>query len=147
MDEKHMERALSAARRASERGEVPIGAVVVHEGEVIAAAGNSPISLRDPTAHAEILAIREAAERLGAYRIPGAELYVTLEPCMMCFGAILHARISRLVYGASDPKVGFSTRYQRLRDDAWLNHEFEIVGGVMADESRLLLKDFFAMRR
>lgn len=111
----YIELALQEATRAAEAGEVPIGALAVFQGEIIAACSNSPISSCDPTAHAEINALRAAAKSLGAYRTPGLELYVTLEPCLMCFGAMLHARVSKLVFGASDPKVGFSKAYSWLK--------------------------------
>jgi len=146
-DSEKMTLALEEARRSSAAGEVPVGAVALFEDQVIAAAHNSPISLCDPTAHAEILAIRQAAAEIGAYRLEGVELVVTLEPCLMCFGAMLHARIARLVYGAPDPKVGFSRIYSSHMEDAAFNHTIEIVGGVMADECSALLKEFFRQRR
>lgn len=142
-----MQLALRQATKAGETGEVPVGAVLVHAGNIIAAAHNSPISLCDPTAHAEILALRAAATHLGEYRLPEAELFVTLEPCLMCFGAMLHARIRRLVYAADDPKVGFSKFYSRLAGTASLNHSIEIESGLMAEESAELLREFFRKRR
>lgn len=147
MDMDWMGLALAQARRGAEEGEVPVGAVAVLDGRLLAAAHNSPISLRDPTAHAEILTLRAAAQVLGAYRISGVDLYVTLEPCMMCFGAMLHARIRRLVYAANDPKVGFSRRYADLRADASFNHTIEIQAGIGAEEAQMLLQEFFRARR
>ena len=142
-----MRRALAMARQAADTGEVPVGAVAVLDGEVLAEVHNSPISLQDPTAHAEVLALRAAAKARGAYRLPGLELYVTLEPCLMCFGALLHARVARLVYAASDPKVGFSRTFSSIPVEARFNHTIEIVPGVLAEESSKLLKNFFRDRR
>ncbi len=143
-----MRRALEAARAAEAAGEVPIGAVVAKSGQVVCAAHNAPVGRCDPTAHAEILALREAGRLLEAARLPGTTLYVTLEPCLMCLGAMVHARIDRLVFGAADPKVG-ATRL--LRDvspaDLGLNHGFAIEGGVLASESAELLQRFFRARR
>jgi tRNA(adenine34) deaminase len=142
-----MREALSLARQAAEAGEVPVGAVVVQGGAVIGRGYNRPISGRDPTAHAEITALRSAAERLGNYRLTGCDLYVTLEPCAMCAGAIMHARIARVVYGASDPKAGACGSVVNLFAETRLNHHAVVAGGVMAVEAGDLLKQFFAGRR
>jgi tRNA(adenine34) deaminase len=146
-DEELMAVALAEARRGLEAGEVPVGAVVVVEGEIVARAHNAPITLADPTAHAEILALREAARKLGNYRLTGATLVVSVEPCPMCCGAILHARVSQLVYGAPDPKAGAVESLYRLLDDARFNHRVATRGGVLAGESALLLRTFFEARR
>jgi tRNA(Arg) A34 adenosine deaminase TadA len=141
--------ALDMAQDAAARGEAPIGAVVYDpaSGEVIAAAGNSPISLHDPTAHAEILALREAAAKLGNYRLTGLSLFVTLEPCPMCAGAISHARIGRLVFGAEDAKGGGVVHGARVFDQPTCHWKPEVEGGVLAEESAALLKGFFRARR
>ena len=146
-DEALMAEALAEARRGLQAGEVPIGALVVVDGEIVARAHNAPITLADPTAHAEILALREAARKRGNYRLIGATLYATVEPCPMCCGAILHARVSRVVYGAPDPKAGAVDSLYRLLDDARLNHRVATRGGVLASEAALLLKTFFEMKR
>jgi len=143
----HMRLALSLAQHAWDLGEVPVGAVVVKDGEVIATGFNQPIGKHDPTAHAEIMALRAAAEKLGNYRLPGCELYVTLEPCIMCAGAMMHARLARVVFGAADPKTGAGGSVVNLFEQEQLNHHTELVGGVMADACGQLLKDFFAERR
>ncbi|EJL92017.1 cytosine/adenosine deaminase [Herbaspirillum sp. CF444] len=143
----HMRLALSQAQHAWDLGEVPVGAVVVKDGEVIATGFNQPIGQHDPTAHAEIMALRAAAEKLGNYRLPGCELYVTLEPCIMCAGAMMHARLARVVFGAADPKTGAGGSVVNLFEQEQLNHHTELVGGVMADACGQLLKDFFAERR
>lgn len=142
-----MTRALELARQARDRGEVPVGAIVVHEGAVIGEGFNQPISLADPSAHAEMQAIRMAARRLDNYRLLDATLYVTLEPCAMCAGAMVHARIKRLVYGAADPKTGATGSVFNLVQTERLNHRLEVEGGVMKKESGELLKDFFRKRR
>ena len=142
-----MREALELAARAAELGEVPVGAVVVKEGEVIGRGYNRPISTSDPTAHAEIVALREAAAALGNYRLVGCELYVTLEPCVMCVGAMVHARIARIVYGASDPKTGACGSILDLPGLATFNHHGRFEGGVLADECSGALKRFFAERR
>jgi tRNA(adenine34) deaminase len=142
-----MQQALAEARRAEAEGEVPVGAVVAREGEVIAAAHNRPIGLNDPTAHAEILALRAAAAKLGNYRLAGCDLYVTLEPCAMCVGALVHARVRRLVYGAADPKAGAVVSCLRLLESPHWNHQVEVAAGLLADEAAALLKDFFSSRR
>ena len=141
--------ALDYAQDAAARGEAPIGAVVVDPatGDIVAAAGNSPISLSDPTAHAEILALREAAKKAGNYRITGLSLFVTLEPCAMCAGAISHARIGRLVYGADDAKGGGVAHGARVFDQSTCHWKPEVRGGVLAQESAALLKGFFKARR
>lgn len=144
---KHMQLALEQARLAWAVGEVPVGAVVVKDGEVIATGYNQPIGRHDPTAHAEIVALRAAADKLGNYRLPGCELYVTLEPCVMCSGAMMHARLARVVYAAVDPKTGACGSVLNLFDEARLNHHTEVLGGVMAEEASSLLKAFFAERR
>ena len=146
-DERLMREALTEAQRGLQSGEVPIGAVVTLAGEIVGRAHNAPISLNDPTAHAEVLALRQAAQAVGNYRLTGATLYVTVEPCAMCCGAALHARIARIVYGAADPKAGAVTSLYRLLDDARLNHRVVSDGGVLADESAALLKAFFESRR
>jgi tRNA(adenine34) deaminase len=142
-----MELALAEARRAWARGEVPVGAVVVKDGAVIATGYNQPIGSHDPTAHAEIMALRAAAEKLGNYRLPGCELYVTLEPCAMCSGAMMHARLARVVYAAVDPKTGACGSVLDLFAHGQLNHHTEVVGGVLADAASNMLKGFFAERR
>jgi tRNA(adenine34) deaminase len=146
-DETFMREALALARQAAAAGEVPVGAVVVKDGAVIGRGYNRPISGNDPTAHAEVVALRDAGERLGNYRLTGCDLYVTLEPCVMCVGAILHARIARLVYGAPDPKAGACGSVVNLLADTRLNHHATAVGGVMADEAGRLLQGFFSERR
>jgi tRNA(adenine34) deaminase len=147
LDELYMRRALQLAACGEAEGEVPVGAVVVHEGRVVAEAWNRPISLCDPTAHAEILALRAAGQALENYRLPGAALYVTLEPCAMCAGAMVHARIARLVYGAADPRVGAVDSHADLLRAAGLNHRVEVTGGVLASECSAMLQAFFRARR
>ncbi|WP_300750092.1 tRNA adenosine(34) deaminase TadA [Janthinobacterium sp.] len=142
-----MQLALEQAQHAWDLGEVPVGAVVVKDGVVIATGYNQPIGRHDPTAHAEIQALRAAAEKLGNYRLPGCELYVTLEPCVMCSGAMLHARLSRVVFGASDPKTGACGSVLNLFEQTALNHQTVISGGVLADECGAFLKQFFVERR
>ena len=146
-DAQFMTEAVAEARQALAAGEVPVGAVVVLDGAIIGQAHNRPIALTDPTAHAEILALRRAAERTGNYRLTGATLYATVEPCVMCAGAALNARVARLVYGAPDPKAGAVESLFRLLDDARLNHRIETIGGVLAAESAALLRAFFEIRR
>ncbi|GAB3436292.1 tRNA adenosine(34) deaminase TadA [Massilia solisilvae] len=146
-DSRFMQLALDQARLAWAVGEVPVGAVVVRDGEVIATGYNQPIGRHDPTAHAEIVALRAAAEKLGNYRLPGCELYVTLEPCVMCSGAMMHARLARVVYAAVDPKTGACGSVVDLFKQEQLNHHTEVVGGVLADEASAMLKGFFAERR
>jgi tRNA(adenine34) deaminase len=142
-----MRRALELARSALALGEVPVGALVVLDGDVIGEGFNRPISSTDPTAHAEVQALRAAAQAAGNYRLPGSTLYVTLEPCAMCAGAILHARVARVVFGASDPKTGACGSVVDLFAEAKLNHHAEVEGGVLADECGRQLRDFFARRR
>jgi len=142
-----MQEALVEARRAAAENEVPVGAVVVRDGEVLARAHNQPIGLNDPTAHAEILALRAAAAKLGNYRLTGCDLYVTLEPCAMCAAALVHARIRRLIYAAADPKAGAVASTIHLLDAPHLNHRVEVEAGLLADESSALLQRFFANRR
>lgn len=146
-DEDYMRIALDLARDAAAAGEVPVGALVVKDGEIVGRGFNAPISRHDPTAHAEIQAMRDAAQRLGNYRLVGCTLYVTLEPCAMCSGAIQHARIARLVYGAADPKTGACGSVIDLMEEARLNHHCEVAGGVLADECGAMLSGFFAARR
>ena len=142
-----MREALALATAGAEAGEVPVGAVVVREGEIIGRGFNAPISRHDPTAHAEILALRDAAGRVGNYRLPGATLYVTLEPCVMCVGAFMHARVDRVVYGATEPKAGAMESTQRAHEHAALNHKVTVVSGVLAAECREVLQTFFRQRR
>ena len=142
-DRAFMGMALAEAREAAEIGETPVGAVVVCEGAVVARAGNRRESLDDPTAHAEVLAVREAANRLGRWRLSDCTVYVTLEPCAMCAGALVAARVGRLVFGAADPKAGYAGSLYDLSCDERLNHRYEVTGGVLADECSRLLKEFF----
>jgi tRNA(adenine34) deaminase len=146
-DEYFMREALSQARAAECLGEVPVGAVVVRNGVIVGRGFNSPIGEHDPTAHAEIAALRDAARNLGNYRLPGCELFVTLEPCAMCAGAIMHARISRVVYGARDAKTGVHGSVVDLFGVERLNHHATVEGGVLANECSTLLSQFFAGRR
>lgn len=142
-----MRQALALARRAREAGEVPVGALVVQDGVLLGEGWNRPISAADPSAHAEIQALRAAAQAAGNYRLPGATLYCTLEPCTMCVGALVHARIHRLVFGAPDPRTGVVVSQLSLLDAAFVNHRVHWEGGVLAEESRLLLQQFFRERR
>lgn len=142
-----MRRALELARQGEAGDEVPVGAVVVLEGREIGAGYNRPVSCLDPTAHAEIVALREAARHAGNYRLPGATLYVTLEPCVMCAGAIVHARIARLVFGARDIRFGGVRSKFRLADSELLNHRVEVHEGVLGAECAALLEEFFRRRR
>ena len=142
-----MRQALALAEAAAERGEVPVGAVLVRDGEIIGRGWNQPISGHDPTAHAEIVALRDAATRLGNYRLGGSVLYVTIEPCTMCFGALMHARVATLVYGAREPRAGVCGSQLDLPAATFYNHSLEVVGGVLAEQSSALLKGFFAGRR
>jgi len=147
LDELHMRTALAAAERATLSGEVPVGAVVVVRGEVIAVAHNQRETKNDPTAHAEIVALRSAAAALSSWRLVDADLYVTMEPCPMCAGAIVNARVRRLIYGCDDPKAGAVRTLFQLLDDQRLNHRVEVVPGVLAAESSALLKSFFSRLR
>lgn len=146
-DELFMGQALELARQAGAAGEVPVGALVVLDGDVVGRGWNQPIGRHDPTSHAEIMALRDAAERLGNYRLPGSTLYVTLEPCAMCAGAIMHARIGRVVFGARDPKTGVAGSVIDLFAETRLNHHASVVGGVLAEPCGTLLSSFFAARR
>ncbi|QWT45713.1 tRNA adenosine(34) deaminase TadA [Azospira inquinata] len=146
-DEYYMREALSQAQAAGCLGEVPVGAVVVKEGVIVGRGFNAPIGDHDPTAHAEIAALRDAARNLENYRLPGCELFVTLEPCAMCAGAMLHARIARVIYGARDPKTGVHGSVVDLFAVERLNHHTQVEGGVLAAECGQLLSDFFAERR
>ncbi len=146
-DEEMMRRALALAHRGGELGEVPVGAVVVLDGDVIGEGYNAPIARHDPTAHAEIQAMRVAAEQVGNYRLVGASLYVTLEPCAMCAGAMMHARLARVTFGTADPKTGACGSVVNLFAEQRLNHHTEIVSGVLADECAALLRNFFRARR
>lgn len=146
-DTDFMQLAIALAKQAAEQGEVPVGAVVVRDGNIIGRGYNKPIANQDPTAHAEIQALRDAAEYLGNYRLVDCSLYVTLEPCVMCTGAIQHARISRLIYGASDPKTGACGSVVNLMEEEKLNHHCEVMSGVMKDACGSLLTDFFRARR
>src|SRR5688572_23611185 len=143
-----MQQALACAREAEAAGEVPVGAVIADAtGAVISRAANAPIARNDATAHAEMLALRAAGQALGNYRLPGCVLYVTLEPCAMCVGALVHARVARIVYGAADPKTGACGSVFDLAANSKMNHRIEVTGGVLADECGALLKRFFAARR
>ncbi|MGI2324343.1 MULTISPECIES: tRNA adenosine(34) deaminase TadA [unclassified Methylococcus] len=146
-DEAWMRHALMLARTAETAGEVPIGAVLVKNGEILGEGHNQPISTHDPAAHAEIVALRAAGARLGNYRLVDTTLYVTLEPCAMCMGAILHARVGRLVFGAADPKRGAVVSALRLNEAEFMNHRVELLEGVLAEECSQLLRDFFRNRR
>ncbi|MBL8470655.1 MAG: tRNA adenosine(34) deaminase TadA [Rhodocyclaceae bacterium] len=142
-----MREALDLARQAGSLGEVPVGALVVQDGVVIGRGFNRPIAASDASAHAEIMALRAAGQHVGNYRLPGCTLYVTLEPCAMCAGAIMHARIERVVFGAADPKTGACGSVVDLFGEARLNHHATVAGGVLADDSAQLLRSFFAARR
>ncbi len=146
-DIEFMRAALELAELAEAAGEVPVGALVVKDGEIIGRGYNAPISRHDPSAHAEMMALRDAAQHIGNYRLVGCELFVTLEPCLMCAGAIMHARISRVVYGASDLKTGACGSVLNVFGEERLNHHAEVVAGVLAGECGLMLSKFFAMRR
>jgi tRNA(adenine34) deaminase len=142
-----MKSALIEARKAAEAGEVPVGAVVVLNGEVVGEGFNRPISSHDPTAHAEVVALRAAGRAMGNYRLTGATMYVTVEPCLMCVGAMVHARIGLVVYGAAEPKAGALESMTRAHELDGLNHRLNTIGGVLEDESRQLLQQFFQARR
>ena len=145
--EQFMDAALEQARRALAAGEVPIGAVLVISDEIVARAFNQPISSCDPTAHAEVLVVREAARIVGNYRLTAADVYVTLEPCLMCVGALIHARVRRLIYGAAEPKTGALVSTTRTLETPGLNHRFEVTGGVCEDAARELIQEFFREKR
>lgn len=146
-DEQFMKLALAEAEKALQAGEVPVGAVITRDGEVIASAHNGPVGLHDPSAHAEILALRRAAIAQGNYRLPGTTLYVTIEPCLMCAGALIHARVSRLVFGAQDPKGGAVVSLYRVLDERRLNHRIEVTGGVLAEGCGEIMSRFFQEKR
>jgi tRNA(adenine34) deaminase len=146
-DEKWMSFALEQARKAEKEGEVPVGAILVKNDLVIARAHNKPISSNDPTAHAEIQLLRAAGEKIKNYRLPGTTLYVTLEPCTMCLGAIMHARIKRVVFGAHDPKTGVCGSSENFMEASCFNHKIDLTSGVRENESKQLLKNFFNSRR
>nr|WP_300309631.1 tRNA adenosine(34) deaminase TadA [Halomonas sp.] len=147
-DEFYMHRALELAHQAADAGEVPVGAVVVNaDGEIIGRGFNAPVANHDPSAHAEVQALRDAGARIGNYRLEGCTLYVTLEPCLMCTGAIIHARVRRVVYGAAEPRSGMVESKANLFAQPWYFHRVEVEGGVLATQASRLLKTFFAMRR
>ena len=146
-DETYMRAALEQTREAGARGEVPVGAVVVLNETIIGRGFNQPIGSNDPTAHAEIVALRDAARRIGNYRLTGAALYVTIEPCQMCVGAMVHARIARVVYGTREPKAGAIESAMRAHEHPSLNHRMEAVGGVLETECRAVMQHFFQERR
>ena len=146
-DETFMRAALAQADEAERRGEVPVGAVIIKDGEIVAAAGNAPVSTTDPTAHAEISALREAGRKMGNYRLPGTTMYVTVEPCAMCAGALVTARVAKLVFGTRDLRFGAVRSKFRLADSDHLNHRVEIVEGVLTDECLKRIQKFFAQRR
>jgi tRNA(adenine34) deaminase len=147
-DQGYMKMALAEARQVAERGEVPIGAVVVSpDGQILGRSGNRPIELHDPSGHAEMLAMRQAASALGNYRLTGCTIFVTLEPCPMCAGAMVHARLARVVFAADDPKGGGMISQYRIGSDGLLNHSLIVEGGLLAEESSRLLRDFFRERR
>lgn len=146
-DDDFMQIALDLAQQAAEAGEVPVGAIVVKDGEIIGRGSNAPITTHDPTAHAEVRAMRDAAQHLGNYRLVGCTLYVTLEPCAMCSGAIQHARIAKVIYGASDPKTGACGSVVNLMAEPKLNHHTDIRGGILAEECGMILSKFFSARR
>ena len=147
LDHQFMRQAIEQAKLAALAGEVPVGAVVVRDGRVISSAFNKPISTHDPSAHAEMLALRAAAQSEENYRLPGATLYVTLEPCTMCAGAMLHARVDRVVYGAADPKTGAAGSVLDVFSSKQINHQTSVEGGVMSEECGQLLRNFFKERR
>lgn len=146
-DETWMRDALALAEQGAAEGEVPVGALVVRDGRVLGRGWNRPISAHDPTAHAEVMALRDAARNEANYRLPGATLYVTIEPCTMCFGALMHARITRLVFGATEPRAGACVSQLRLPEQTFYNHRIEVTGGVLAEDSANLLRAFFRHKR
>lgn len=146
-DEYWMRLALEQSEKAGQAQEVPVGAVLVKDGELVALGWNQPISMSDPTEHAEINCLRQATKKLDNYRIPGCDIYVTLEPCAMCAGAMVHARIRRLVFGALEPRAGVAVSQAQLLSSDWLNHKVEVKGGVLADECGEVLQGFFRERR
>ena len=146
-DRLFMEVALDLARRGAAAGEVPVGAVLVSGEDILGSAHNAPIGLADPTAHAEVLALRAGAQRRGNYRLPGTTLYVTVEPCLMCVGALMHARVQRVVFGCTEPKAGALGSVLDLARPRWGNHQFQVCGGICADAASELLRSFFEVRR
>jgi tRNA(adenine34) deaminase len=146
-DEQFMSAALELAREARERGEVPVGAVLVMDGEILGRGFNQPVSLNDPTAHAEIVALRQAGREIGNYRLPGSTMYVTIEPCQMCVGAMVHARVARVVYGTPEPKAGAIESAMRAHEHPSLNHRLEVTGRVLEAECREVIQTFFKERR
>ena len=146
-DHDFMKIALEEAEAAYRRGEVPVGAILVREGNILARAHNSPIVRNDPSAHAEMLVLRQAGEKIGNYRLAGAELYVTLEPCVMCAGAIVHARISRVIFGAKDPKCGAVVSLYNILSDKRLNHQVKITEGILSEECGEIISRFFQQKR
>jgi tRNA(adenine34) deaminase len=146
-DHEFMELAVQEALQASQAGEVPVGAVLVQDGEVVARDHNRPISLNDPTAHAEILALRAGAARMGNYRLSGCELYVTIEPCLMCAGAIVQSRVSRLIFGARDEKGGAVKSLYHILEDPRLNHRVQVIEGVLGEQCQEIMRVFFSARR
>ncbi|MCK7598199.1 tRNA adenosine(34) deaminase TadA [Microbulbifer sp. CAU 1566] len=143
----YMQRALELASQAAALGEVPVGAVVVLDGEIIGEGFNQPITASDPSAHAEVVALRAAASHQENYRLPGATLYVTIEPCTMCFGTLIHARIARLVYGAAEPRAGVVASQLQLPEKTFFNHRVQVEGGVLQEQAGTLVKEFFQKRR
>jgi tRNA(Arg) A34 adenosine deaminase TadA len=146
-DEEFMGAALELAREARERGEVPVGAVLVIDGEIMGRGFNQPVSRNDPTAHAEIVALRQAGREAGNYRLPGSTMYVTIEPCQMCVGAMVHARVARVVYGTPEPKAGAIESAMRAHEHPALNHRLEVTGRVLENECREVIQGFFQERR
>ena len=142
-----MRAALELAREARERGEVPVGAVLVMDGEIVGRGFNQPVGLNDPTAHAEIVALRQAGQETGNYRLPGSTMYVTIEPCQMCVGAMVHARVARVVYGTPEPKAGAIESAMRAHEHPSLNHRLEVTGRVLEDDCREVIQSFFKERR
>jgi len=142
-----MREALALAAAAGRAGEVPIGAIVVQDGVIIGRGHNQPVSSQDPTAHAEIVALRDAARTVGNYRLPGATMYVTIEPCLMCVGALVHARLAKVVFGAPEPKAGAVVSTQRAHEHPALNHRLDVMGGILEDECRAVVQEFFRARR
>ena len=147
LHERFMREALAEAAQAAEHGEVPVGAVAVRDGEIVGRGYNQPIAAHDPAAHAEIIALRAAGQRLGNYRLANATLYVTVEPCMMCVGAMVHARIGTLVFGTAEPKAGAIESTQRAHEHPALNHRFVVISGVLASDCQQLMRRFFQERR
>ena len=145
--ERWMREALALAAAAGQAGEVPVGAVVVLDGEMVGRGFNRPISTHDPTAHAEIVALRDAGARMGNYRLSGAELYVTVEPCAMCAGAMMHARVATVIYGAPEPRTGAIESAMRMQDHDAFNHRFTVVSGILAADCRALVQEFFRAKR